>query len=409
MSDINPKYKQNENENKFEYGLRLITIKCEDNPQDLDWQDLVDILELNIHKDSLRKACNTTEFSGYNVMKYFKENMTVSNITDNDIIQGIEDKRLELQMERKKLQTSKLEWNMNVRIDSRRELFVEQILETKERLPLPKFENIDYKENDGEYILCWADIHYGAEFTSENNTYSRQEAKRRLELLSSKVKKMCIDKNITKLNISSLGDDIQGLLRLSDIQLNKIPVVEAVVEISRLIATVLNEISTVTNITYRHCMASNHSQTRPITGKTDLVKEDMEVIIGNYIQDLLRGNDRVEVVLSTKDYVTFKVAGQSIIQMHGHQCRKGIKNIIKDYSSLHREFYDIALIGHLHAGAQSSVGESDNGNTEVIIVPSLVGSDPYSDSLMCGSKSMAKLYKLEKGCGITENYTIILN
>ena len=101
MSDINPKYKQNENESKFEYGLRLITIKCEDNPQDLDWQDLVDILELNIHKDSLRKACNTTEFSGYNVMKYFKENMTVSNITDNDIIQGIEDKRLELQMERK--------------------------------------------------------------------------------------------------------------------------------------------------------------------------------------------------------------------------------------------------------------------------------------------------------------------
>jgi len=220
---------------------------------------------------------------------------------------------------------------------------------------------------------------------------------------------MCIDKNITKLNVSSLGDDIQGLLRLSDIQLNKIPVVEAVVEISRIIATLLNEISKVTTITYRHCMSSNHSQWRPITGKADLVKEDMEVIIGNYIKDLVSDNDRIEVILSKTDYVTFKLAGQNIIQLHGHQCRKGVKNIVKDYSSLHREFYDIALVGHLHAGNQVSVGESDNGNTEVIIVPSLVGSDPYSDSLGCGSKSMAKLYKLEENCGITENYTIILN
>ena len=297
----------------------------------------------------------------------------------------------------------------NILSDSRRELFVEQLLETKERLQLPNFKDIDWEDNNGEYILAWADIHYGADFTSENNIYSREESKRRLELLSSKVKKMCIDKKITKLNVSSLGDDIQGLLRLSDIQLNKIPVVEAVVEISRLIATLLNEISINTKIIYRHCMASNHSQWRPITGKADLVREDMEVIIGNYIKDLLKDNNRVEVILSKTDYVTFKLAGQNIIQLHGHQCKKGIKDVVKNYSSLHREFYDIALVGHLHAGEQTSVGESANGNTEVIIVPSFIGSDPYSDSLMCGSKGMAKLYKLEENCGITENYTLILN
>jgi hypothetical protein len=90
MSDIlNPNYEKRENESKFEYGLRLIEIKCEDNPQDLDWQQIVDFLQLGIHKDSLRKACNTTEFSSYNVMKYYtdKENekKIVKQIENNEI------------------------------------------------------------------------------------------------------------------------------------------------------------------------------------------------------------------------------------------------------------------------------------------------------------------------------------
>jgi hypothetical protein len=395
--------KRKDNENEFEYKVRLCKAKL-NKELDADWSEISESLNLGISSDHLRKLSYAyKEFDDY-----LTTNIT-DVITDNDIIKEIEDKRLELQKERIKLQTSKLEWNKNLRPEGRRELFVEQVIEAKERLPLPKFNNINYKENNGEYLMCFADLHYGAEFVSENNSYSRKECKRRLDLLSSRIKNMCIEKGISKLNVSSLGDDIQGILRLTDISLNQIPVVEAVVEVSRLIATLLNEISTVTNITYRHCMASNHSQTRPITGKQDLVKEDMEVIIGNYIKDLVSDNDRIEVILSNKDYTTFKLAGQNIIQMHGHQCRRGIKNIIKDYSSLHREFYDIALIGHLHAGNQMSVGESGNGNTEVIIVPSLIGSDPYSDSLMCGAKGMAKLYRLEEGYGITENYTITLN
>ena len=54
------------------------------------------------------------------------------------------------------------------------------------------------------------------------------------------------------------------------------------------------------------------------------------------------------------------------------------------------------------------VGES-NGCTEIKVVPSIVGSCPYSDSLTVGSKSMAKMYKIEKNIGITEEYTFVLN
>ncbi|EPT6434292.1 hypothetical protein ACVQ11_005942, partial [Escherichia coli] len=87
--------------------------------------------------------------------------------------------------------------------------------------------------------------------------------------------------------------------------------------------------------------------------------------------------ERIEVKLSEKDYHSFNIAGQQILALHGHQI-KNINNAIKDYSMQHRKFYDIVLMGHLHGGQQISVGESENGNSELVIVPSIVGSDPYS-------------------------------
>ena len=73
-----------------------------------------------------------------------------------------------------------------------------------------------------------------------------------------------------------------------------------------------------------------------------------------------------------------------------------------------RKFIDICFLGHFHGGKSFNVGEL-NGNTEVVIEPSFIGSDPYSDSLGLGSKGMCQLHKVEPWQGITETYRIILN
>ena len=230
----------------------------------------------------------------------YEKALSSSKGGNNELIAEIEEKRMAMEKERIKLQTTKLEYNRNLRIDSRQELLYENIKEAQERIPLPNFQDIPLEYVDGSYVLCWTDLHYGAKFVSENNSYSREECKRRLEYLASKVKNMCVEKGIGNLHICGLSDDIQGLLRITDVKINDIPVVESVVEVSRLLASILSSISEKTNVTYYHTMASNHSQTRPITGKADLIKEDLEVIIGNYIQDLVSDNDRIEVVLSKK-------------------------------------------------------------------------------------------------------------
>lgn len=328
---------------------------------------------------------------------------------DNNLINELEEKKQEIIKERMKLQSTKIEYNRNLRKDSRFELFYENIKNAKERLSMPKFEQILTCDVDnGEYILSLADIHYGAFFNSENNYYSRDKVEKQFEILLFKLKTLIQKNKIEKIRILELGDTIQGMLRISDIRLNDIPVVDSVVEVSRLIATFLNELSKYVYIEYRHIMASNHSQNRYLgTKANEIPLEDMERIIGNYIKDLTFNNPRIDVVLSDKDYDSFEVCGQSILSLHGHQV-KSVNNIIKDYSMLHRRFYDLCFVAHFHGGKQMSVGEG-NGNTEIVVCPSFIGSDPYSDKLKLGSKAMCKLFKIEEGMGITENYSIILN
>ena len=398
--------KRNENEKFYTYVRRLVDGKFKDNTlTDYDHTEIYKaIYGIEVNSSEARKRM-------YGLRDFFANfnEEELNNITEDETLQELESKRVEIEKERKKLQATKIEYNRNLRKDSRFELFYENIKDSKDRLPLPKFNEVLLNDYDnGEYLLSIADIHYGANFQSENNNYSREEVKRRFEVLLSKTRQIVKKNEITTLYIIELADTVQGLLRISDITLNDIPVVDSVVEVSRLIATFLNELSKDVNIVYRHTMASNHTQNRYLgTKASEMPSEDMEHIIGNYIKDLVSNNPRIEVILSENDYNSFELCGQSLLCLHGHQV-KSVKNAIKDYSMLHRKFYDICLLAHFHAGQSMSVGES-NGNTEVVVCSGFVGSDPYSDSLKVGSKGMCKLFKIEESLGITETYTIVLN
>ena len=341
-----------------------------------------------------------------------------SDVVNNDVLVELEEKRADLELktrelikERKKLQATRVEPNRNLTHEARFELFYENIKDEITRLPLPEFEEIRPSNGYGysEDVQVITDIHYGASFKSQNNEYSTQICKERFDELLSETIKYCLNNNLTKINILELGDSIQGMLRMTDIKLNEIPVVQAVVEISRIIANYLNQLSKYVYIDYYHTMQSNHSQTRPLGSKaSELATEDLELVIGNYIKDLLADNDRVNVNLSNRDYFSMNICGYDCIGLHGHQV-KNIRSVIKDYSILHRKFYQYAFMGHFHGGQTLSIAEGVDNSIEILISPSFIGSDTYSDSLMVGSKSMSRIYKFEEGKGLVQTTNIILN
>jgi len=194
------------------------------------------------------------------------------------------------------------------------------------------------------------------------------------------------------------------------LQINDIPVVDSVVEISRILAEFLNELSAYCTIDYYHAPQANHSQTRPLGSKaSEVATEDMERIIISYISDLLGNNDRVTVTTNLEaDYVDFKIFDFDCFVTHGHKV-KNKKSIISDMSNRNRKFYSYAFLGHTHSANEIIVGEEEFNNKEVLTVPAFIGSDPYADSLYVGSKAMAKLYLFDRKYGKIMSRNIILN
>ena len=408
----------NFNEELAKYGLTTDTYEkvCKDisdkldGNNDLDWAEIQAKYNITCNPDTIRKASSTI-FGGQFRTEYLK-NQIYTNPEEFSKEKELDKKIADMRKERIKLQTANIERGRIDRNESRQELYYEYVGRTCSSLSLPEFQPLyNESENSLEYIITLADFHYGAKFISENNEYSPEIAKERLELLTGYIINFIQKHHTKRIIIVSLGDMLQGILRINDLKINDSTVVNATVDISRLIALCLGELSIYANIEYYHTPSANHTQIRPLgTKSSEIADEDLEYLIGNYIKDLCSGNERISVNLAEegKQYIEIPIMGNEVIAMHGHQL-KNIENSIRDLSMMRRSFIDYLLLGHFHSGKEIPSFEGCCSDTEILVSPSFVGSDPYSDSIMKGSKAAVKIYGFDSTYGHTETYKFILN
>lgn len=392
----------------YEAILKDIDSKI-DGENDYDWSELKDKYNVQCNSDTIRKSSSTI-FGGKMRSEYGKYKNGLNNETSSQ--DELDVKIQKLRKERIKLQTANVERNRLDRSESRQEMYYEYVGSVVQALTPPEFNPImDDIHSEINYLVGLADVHYGAKYHSLNNEYSPETTKKRFEYLTYRLIHFIQDKHITKFTIVSLGDLIQGVLRLSDLKINDSSIVKATVEICRLIANMLNELSAYVNISYYHTPSANHTQIRVLNAKaSELADEDLEYLMGNYIKDLCANNKRINVHLANEgeDFIEVYMPGNEIIAMHGHQI-KNVENAVRDISILHKKFYDTLLLGHYHNGKEIPSHEGILGDAEVLISPSFVGSDPYSDKLCKGSKACVKVYGFDKLYGHVETYKFILN
>lgn len=359
------------------------------------------------------------EYTESKYRKQFQAFNKIMNANSNKILQGdnyaeeLENTRRELQKERIKLQTLNLERNRLNREEARQELFYELVGAVCEALPTPTFKSCaDGYKKAIDYVLTIADVHYGAEFVTVNNEYSREIVKQRFEYLAGRIKDFVKEKHLRTLYVVSLGDMLQGILRVSDLKLNDTSLVKCVVEFSQIMANFLNAISEYVEVEYYHTLKANHTQLRLLNTKASaLPEEDLEYVIGNIIKVLLANNDKVMVHLqdTPMGYVDIELSGhETLCAMHGHQI-KNFENAIKDMEALTGRYYSALLLGHYHSGKEIPTNEGEFGDKEVLISSSFIGSDPYSESLFKGTKAACKIYGFNGAEGHIESYKIILN
>lgn len=381
--------KRLENETEYQYIVRVCGYK---DKYGWTWTQVANVLNHELQRE-------------YDESSYRKKYQNYKNLNES----------LTMQEEKYKVSAVKGELNRMLRQKSRFEFFYENVGREIQTLPPPSTVcNVidDACDVDKEYVLTIADIQCGAEFDLEYNSYSLSEVQRRFDVLLSKIRSWLIRNGcVRRLHVVSLGDTIQGILRLTDLKLNETSVVSATVFVARALAGFLNALSSYVYIEYYHTPTSNHSQIRPLGSKaSELASEDIEYIIGNYIKDVLKDNKRININLNFgSDYIRVPIFNFNVVALHGHTI-KNVETALKDLSDMHGVLLDYILIGHFHNGRVIAGNERNGHDTAVLMCSSFQGTDPYAyNKLGKSSKAACQLFEFDKQDGCDVIHKFILN
>ena len=324
-------------------------------------------------------------------------------------------KMRELQKEKIKLRTEKLEYNRWLREEARDELICEKIIEAIKELPPLDIPEIlpahiaGRVHADREGCLIFADAHYGVDlkikglFGETINEYSPEIFEKRMWNLLTQVVDICEKEGFTSLNVYDLGDEVDGILRVSQLWKLRYGVIESTVRYGRFITEWLNELSKHVYIKYQMVKDSNHCQLRLLNQPKGTFKdENMAYIIAEKIIDRLENNPNFEFIQNPTGYVFDNILGYNVLGIHGEG--KGLESAIKDFSKTYGVEINFLVGGHKHHQNSSNIGIQ----SDVISVPSVIGVDDYSLSLHKTSDPGATLFVLEAGRGKTMEYNIKL-
>lgn len=338
-----------------------------------DWDKAIYDLDLNIHRDSLRKAWDTTKFSGYSVLKYFK-NKQEKNLSVDEI-ERLEELKDKVYKEKCKLQDANREKRKYLREESRTETMLEYLRECINDLEHISFKKCDYTYGTNiEATLLVSDLHNGAKVDNIYNYYDEDVLIDRLEQLKDKTVALCKKNQVDLLNIELLGDFITGRIHGSTISQANDDLVSQIVNISEILANFINEIAKEVPNVRVYSVFGNHD--RSTKNKSDgAVRENFGRLVPEFIKLRLR---HIKVIDSKyEDHLTYKLRdGRLIVNTHGQydnlaNARNHFVNLLK------QDVFEIHM-AHYH-----EYKESDG----VVVNGSIMGADDYAISLRKNSKA----------------------
>lgn len=385
-------------ENERQFIWRLGTAK-DNGLIDMSWPELAVILN-NELRDSEEQYLNESAYrKSYTYAKNYYDDV-FSHFAVEDYLDGLREQKRELEKERKKLQTEKIEYNKWLREEARNELIAEKIAEAIESLePIEPPQAIDRLPDDdtenASWILAFGDAHYGAEFEIRGlydeviNEYSPETFEFRMNELFEKVVQIIMKENIMDLYVFDLGDQIDGMLRISQLMKLRYGVVESTIKYAEYMSNWLNELTKYTRVHYRQC-SGNHSELRILNGKKNTFEdENMASVIYEYIKLRLADNTSFDIDQNPTGMIFEEMYGYHIIAFHGES--KDLEQTIKDFRQIYDTRIDVLIAGHLHHAYSETVGVG----IDVMRTPSIIGVDDYSLKLHKTSNAGATLFAIE--------------
>ena len=395
-------YKRYENETEDELIYRI----CSQKDQIGTWKDVRDILN-NLLNYSYNESTYRKKYQYFNKLLYANS----SKFADSEAqLETLREEKRELEKLKKQIQTEKIEYNKWLREEARDKLITEKIvnaINNQEKFDIPSPIIID-TISKREGLLCFGDEHVGTEFIVKGlfgetiNEYNLDVFYRRMSDLLTQTVKIIKKENIDILNIFSLGDFTDGVLRVSQLKNLKYGVVESTVLYANYISEWLNELSKYVKIRFQ-TVQGNHSQLRLLDQvKGTFEHENMEMIVSNTIKYRLKDNPNFKYIDTMNGMMINKICGFNFVGIHGEV--KSMEQALKDYQLMYDIKIDYLIAGHLHHSKSETIGI----DKEVINVPSIIGVDPYSIKLRKTSNAGATLLIISEEYGKEIEYSIKL-
>lgn len=398
---MNSKYLRKENEEDLDYAMRLIDIKKEERPDDLDWGDIVELLGLDLNKDSLRKSQDTI-FGGIAVYKKMKDKELISKPSDYQ--QEVQIQLQELKKERIRLSDERAALNRRLRNEARKESMHDLITECAQSLKTEdnKIKPVCVEEEfEKAAILTLSDFHFGLEINEFNNVYNADVFYQRLNKILGKTIEYIQLNKVRTLYVLGLGDYMSGIIHTTTRIENRENIVQQVIKVSEALAQMLTELSKFVE-TYYYDVTDNHGRVFP--NKEDWENEDnFSLFIRWYLDARFKDNEHIHIMQNTysNEIGVIEIFGRNYAFTHGH--RDKMSDIVQNLSLMTKKFYDAMFMAHCHHYEANEIH-----GTYVYMNGTLSGTDSYANNGRKTGNPSQNLFIVNPEYGIECQYLIRL-
>lgn len=415
---------------------------------DQDWDEMCTEFDLNVKRDTLRKAAvgimladeagllnfelepveSAEKDEKINITAPLLGNITIPRelaelhsikVPSEKIIPEEDAKGF---MARQMVRDIRTKIREDLRAEARSRLLKEVVAEEISKLPkLPeigfKLEKEQENEDGKTLVLCLGDFHYGAEYTLTGVTgetvysYNPYVFETYMANLLIQLPSILLKEHVGRVEVMFVGDLLDGMLRQSQLMNLRYGIVESTIRLSEYLSNWLNALSTlVEEKVVVHAATGNHSEVRPLGSKArDYEDENMERIIMWYLSSRLQGNKKIEFDQNVSRKVYCEVEGYRFLILHGDSIGfKDINAIARDTVNLYSKPIDFFICGHLHNEATIQSGMTQDGHSLIIRVPSVCGIDEYAASKELGGDPGALALIIERDYGRRCMYPIKL-
>jgi len=330
----------------------------------------------------------------------------------------INQKIQELQKERIRVQTEKIELNnllrQQVRADMTEDKIVDALKNKLKDIYVSNIKPIQRKKNDISTLVALADMHYGVEFEILDlignvlNKYSPEIFEQRMWTILNDIVIYANKNNINEVTILNLGDELEGIIHVSQLMSLRYGAIESVILLSDFLVKWILTLAQYLRVNYKQ-VQGNHTESRILTGKKgDFPHENLSKIIIWHLRSVMESKNVPNISIqeyNAEGNVYFNLSGYDILAVHGHNESNNLIKSLNDYTMLYnKNNIDYLMAGHLHMGLSADACK----DKEVVRFPSIMGGNEYSLSIKKMSNAGTKIILFEKDKGITDEHRILL-